>query len=241
MNKYKSLSYKRSRERSGALVFLCALGSIVAFALPTTSAADKSMLELAADKGCFICHSLNRDNNVPIPLAPSYHDIAQRYKDHSDAAGYLAARIRSGTVYSEQNWEGDVNMRFMPPNVNVSQREAIELAAWIVSLHAKTPAAADVEHESMLALASNAGCMTCHDTKRSADHRYVPLAPSFADIAERYTNDSEAPAQLVDAILHGTLNREKAWENVNMRFMPPSVALRKEDAQRLVDWILQIR
>ena len=131
-------------------------------------------------------------------------------------------------------------MRFMPPNVNVSRDEARKLSAWIVSLQQARPAEQVLRYEAMLALASNSGCMTCHEVKRTADSRYVPLAPSFDDIAKRYVDDSRYQAQLVDAVLHGTMNKGKSWADVNMRFMPPSVALREQDAEALVGWILSL-
>jgi cytochrome c551/c552 len=32
----------------------------------------------------------------------------------------------------------------------------------------------------------------------------------------------------------------KVWDNVNMLFMPPSVNVKKEDAENLADWILNL-
>jgi cytochrome c551/c552 len=69
----------------------------------------------------------------------------------------------------------------------------------------------------------------------------VPLAPSFRDVAGRYQGQAGARDQLIESVLLGTLNTPKQWNNVNMRFMPPSVALRRQQAEELVDWILTLR
>ncbi len=204
--------------------------------------AAESMIELATHSGCFICHSMRRDADVPVPLAPAYEDIAARYRNRSDALDYLVDRVRNGTVYKSQNWEGKVNMRFMPPNVNVQYEDAAALVDWILKVGIKQqPDAASVRHEAMLALATYSGCLTCHGVNPNPDHRYVPLAPSFRDVAGRYQGQAGARDQLIESVLLGTLNTPKQWNNVNMRFMPPSVALRRQQAEELVDWILTLR
>lgn len=204
--------------------------------------AAEPMIELATQSGCFICHSIRGDADVPVPLAPSYEDIAARYRDRSDARDYLVDRVRNGTVYKDQNWENKVNMRFMPPNVNVKYEDAAALVDWILKVGIKQqPDAASVRHEAMLALATYSGCLTCHSMNPNPDRRYVPLAPSFRDVAGRYQGQAGARDQLVESVLQGTLNKPKQWNDVNMRFMPPSVALRRQHAEELVDWILALR
>lgn len=197
-------------------------------------------LELATERGCLICHFVKHDPAKQIKLAPSYEEIAARYKDDEDAADYLIDRVLDGTVKGRQNWKGDVNMRFMPPNVNVSKVEASQMVNWILDIKNKGINPRLVKHEQMLGLAINSGCTVCHAINRNIDRRYVPLAPAYRDIAKKYATRKDVRDELIDSVLHGTINKKKQWENVNMRFMPPSLALSKENAEKLVDWILAL-
>ena len=209
------------------------------FFLPSSFA--EPSLELATEKGCFVCHSIQADAKVKVPLAPSYTAIANRYKDDSQAFTLLVDRVLHGTLYSGQNWEGEVSMRFMPPNVNVSRSEAGELTNWILNLPVdeKTRQAL-VQHEEMLIMTTRNGCNACHRMDPVADARLLPLAPSYREIAERYQGQSGAAAVLAGSIVNGTLGNEKKYPNSNMLFMPANVALPAADADRLARWILDL-
>ncbi len=203
--------------------------------------ADGSMLETATKEGCFICHSLQHKSGPAIPLAPAYSDIAERYKDDKTAAETLTQRILKGTVNDKQNWEGKVNMRFMPPNVNVTPDEAKQLADWILSIKKDEVSEAVVTEEGMLTLAAQNGCVACHGLDKETDSHYIPLAPTYRQVAAHYKDNAEAKNILVDSIINGTVkNPEKKWPEVNMRFMPPNPALNKEDAEKLATWILSL-
>ena len=97
---------------------------LLGIALCAGARAEESTLELATERGCFICHAVQPAEGDVSPLAPSYQDIAARYRDDESAFSYLVDRILHGTLYTEQNWADQVSMRFMPPNVNVSRVEA---------------------------------------------------------------------------------------------------------------------
>lgn len=200
--------------------------------------ADGQMLETATKNGCFICHSVQAKSGPAIPLAPAYADIAERFKDQKDAASYLSQRILQGTVNAKQDWEGKVNMRFMPPNVSVSAEEAAKLAEWILSIKKDEISEAVITHEGMLTLAAQNGCIACHGVTQQADSHYIPLAPAFHSVAERYKGNADAKKTLLQSIINGTVDKEKKWPDVNMRFMPPNPALSPKDAETLVDWIL---
>ncbi|MEO0974605.1 MAG: c-type cytochrome, partial [Pseudomonadota bacterium] len=141
---------------------LVALVAVAGALAVTAFAAADSTAQLAAAKGCFVCHAVKtEDNNGPLPLAPSYEQIAERYVDHNvDKAEYLVDRIIRGTVGAEQNWADDISMRFMPPNVNLSRNDASALVTWILTGKGTTAEAAELT--ASLALATNSGCMTCH-------------------------------------------------------------------------------
>lgn len=207
------------------------------------SARDAAMLELANARGCFICHTVVPDEDREgLPLGPSYQEVALHYRGNDKAYDKLLDRVLHGTAYRAQEWDGKVSMRFMPPNVNLSTDEAGALVHWILNLDV-SPAVAErlVRHDNMMALARYSGCTICHRLDPIRDTRVVPLAPSFREISAQYQNRAHARDRLVQAVLEGTLGTgSKTWDNVNMRFMPPSVNVKKEDAEKLVDWILDL-
>ncbi len=222
------------RSSAFALLFCTAVFSI-------SASAESSALELAAARGCFICHSIVKAENHSLPLAPSYTEISDRYRDQKDSASYLIGRVMHGTVYSEQNWAGRVSMRFMPPNVNVSRLEAGELVDWVLHLPVDKATHQRLrQHEAMLILSTTSGCMACHRMDPSPDSRLMPLAPAFRDIAKRYAGNADAQHKLAHSIKHGTRAADKVWQDTNMQFMPPNVALTSENAQQLAEWILSL-
>lgn len=219
---------------------MLALASLVG--LGNAALADShNMLETATQKGCFICHSIQKKDGPAIPLAPAYSDIAERFKDQKDAASYLSQRILQGTVNAKQDWEGKVNMRFMPPNVNVTPDEAAKLAEWVLSIKKDAISEEVVTHEGMLTLAAQNGCIACHGINKENDNHYIPLAPPFHAVAERYKADPNAKKTLIESITLGTVDKEKKWNDVNMRFMPPNPTLKAEDVEKLVNWILSLK
>ncbi len=223
--------------------FLTYLSGFI-IALVTAAAAqaeDEQMLSLANARGCFICHRVTADGSGEKPLAPSYQEVAVRYQGDTQAFDNLLDRVLHGTAYREQQWEGKVAMRFMPHNVNVSRDEAAALVHWILSLEVDQETVQRLQrHDNMLRLASVSGCTICHRVDPVTETRVVPLAPSFREIAGRYLGDASAQTDLMESVLKGTEGGTKIWNNVNMRFMPPNVNVRKEDAATLVAWILSL-
>ncbi len=207
----------------------------------TLRAEDEQMLGLANARGCFICHRVVADSQAGKPLAPSYQEVAVRYRDDANAFDNLLDRVLHGTVYREQQWEGKVAMRFMPPNVNLSHQEAAALVRWILSLQVDKATVERLQHhDNMLRLASVSGCTICHRVEPVTESRVVPLAPAFREIAGRYQGETNAQANLVESVLQGTEGGTKTWQEVNMRFMPPNVNVRQQDAEALVSWILSL-
>ncbi len=217
------------------------VASVALSSLSLTSQAAEDMVELATSSGCFICHSVAPNPMQSKPLAPSYQDVADRYRGDERAYGNLVERVLYGSMHKEQNWEGKLSMRFMPPNVNVTRTDAIALVKWIMSLEGASPISDELQkHESMVALAATSSCTTCHNISPLKDKKAVPLAPSFREIAAFYEGQDGARKHVLQSVRNGTMNQEKTWSNVNMRFMPPNIAVRKQDAEKLVDWILAL-
>ncbi len=91
---------------------LAALVSSPAFANP----------DLAQKKNCLACHAA--DKKV---IGPSYKDVAAKYAGQKDAADKLAQKIMKG---GSGVW-GAVPM---PANPQVSDAEAKQLAAWVLTV-----------------------------------------------------------------------------------------------------------
>jgi cytochrome c len=95
---------------------LFALAAAAAVAGPAF--ADQS---LASAKNCMACHSIDKKL-----VGPAYKEVASKYAGQKDAVDKLATKILKG---SAGVW-GPVPM---PANPQVSDAEAKQLAAWVLS------------------------------------------------------------------------------------------------------------
>jgi cytochrome c551/c552 len=82
------------------------------------SASSAGVMPMLQKNVCVACHAL--DSKL---VGPSFRDVAARYKGRSDAAAYLAARIRSG---GQGTW-GGVPM----PAQSISETDAARVAEWL--------------------------------------------------------------------------------------------------------------
>ena len=213
--------------------------ALIAASFQAFGAEDRAILELAAYSGCFICHQVKADPEIGTSLAPAYLDIAARYNGDETAFDRLLDRVMHGTIYREQVWEGKTSMRFMPPNVNVSRHDAATLVDWILKMDVDPATVERLSRDDrMMTTATVSGCVICHRVDPVEDRRLIPLAPSFREIAARYKGDVANQARLVESVVIGTMGQPKRWPNVNMQFMPPNIATRKEDIEAMVAWIL---
>lgn len=86
-------------------------------------------LRLVEASDCLRCHGMER-----YYVGPSFQQIAARYRDRADAVGYLAGKIRNGSV-------GEWGRTLMPRHPQVTEAQAREMAQWLVSLPVPTAAA----------------------------------------------------------------------------------------------------
>ena len=77
--------------------------------------------EIAMEKGCFGCHTLNTKR-----VGPPYREIAAKYARQPISLAALAKKIKNGGT-------GVWGTATMPPN-QISDEEAETLARWIQSL-----------------------------------------------------------------------------------------------------------
>lgn len=78
--------------------------------------------ELAQKKNCMACHATDKKL-----IGPAFKDVAAKYAGQKDAADKLASKILKG---GSGSW-GQVPM---PANPQVSEAEAKQLAAWVLTV-----------------------------------------------------------------------------------------------------------
>jgi cytochrome c len=95
-------------------VLVVALAGVVT--LPAFAQAD-----LAQKKNCMACHAIDKKL-----VGPAYKDVAAKYAGQKDAADKLAQKVMKG---GSGVW-GAVPM---PANPQVTEAEAKQLVAWVLS------------------------------------------------------------------------------------------------------------
>lgn len=90
------------------------------FALFSGSA--MAQLELAKQKNCLACHSV--DKKI---VGPAYKDVAAKYAGDAGAEAMLVKKVKGGGT-------GVWGKAVMPANPKVSDAEAQSLVKWILSL-----------------------------------------------------------------------------------------------------------
>lgn len=101
------------------------------------------------------------------------------------------------------------------------RRTAIAITAALVAL--SLPAMAQT---TPVELARKNGCLACHGMV----HKQV--GPGFAQIAQRYKGDDDAPARLAGKIRDGSVG---TWGRV---IMPRQTLVSPAEAQALAQWVL---
>ena len=71
---------------------------------------------------CLRCHGLDRHY-----VGPGFRQIAARYADRSDAAMYLAGKIREGSV-------GVWGRTLMPRHPQITEEQSLQIAQWLLAL-----------------------------------------------------------------------------------------------------------
>jgi cytochrome c len=112
-------------------------------------------------------------------------------------------------------------------------------------LGASPLALADAKEYAMRHLASKSGCFICHGIELDAKgpDGLKPVGPPWKAVAERYRGDKSAVKRLTAEVMGGTSPYARHWkEETSGVAMPPNgMAIREDDAQKLVEWILGIK
>jgi cytochrome c len=123
---------------------LSVLVALASLALgPCAMAAEPShdaMNHLASAKGCDLCHRAEPatpDPHAMLPHAPSWKDIALRYKGQKGAEQRLTLIVLRGSGDPEdkdRHWHGKVSDAGMLPNAPaIDKEQATQLVHWILS------------------------------------------------------------------------------------------------------------
>ena len=106
------------------------------------------------------------------------------------------------------------------------------------------PLAASAGEEPMHKLANTSGCLTCHHIERGAKgpDGLAPIGPAWRDVAVKYAGDKGAAAKLTRTVMTGSNPYASHWKGkVSGLAMPPNeVAIKEDDARKLVSWILAL-
>jgi cytochrome c len=107
--------------------------------MPAHATDADAMKLLAEERGCTTCHQekpVPKGSNAIIASAPSWREIAARYRGRPDAEAQLAIEVVGGTDPKARHWKNQAAFTSMLPNeVAVTDEEARSLVRWILSLH----------------------------------------------------------------------------------------------------------
>jgi len=112
----------------------------------------------------------------------------------------------------------------------MANRVPLAWCALVVSVNLLAACGDDArEVPEAMRVARERGCMSCHGMLRKQ------VGPGFAQIAERYRDDSAAPSRLAGKIRAGSVG---AWGRV---IMPQQTHVTEAEALLLAEWILAQR
>jgi|SRR6266404_1309228 len=107
---------------SGETLMTRVIAALAAIASVLVSTAASAQLELAKQKNCLACHTVDKKL-----VGPAYKDVAKKYENDKDAAPRLAKKVREGGV-------GVWGQIPMPANPQVNEAESLQLVKWVLSL-----------------------------------------------------------------------------------------------------------
>ena len=87
-------------------------------------------------------------------------------------------------------------------------------------------AAHAVDEAAAIELAKNNGCLSCHSAKEKI------VGPAYSSVAEKYKDDKDAVANLVQSIQYGSKGK---WGRIPM---PPHPSMSATDIKTLAQWVM---
>ncbi|BCO26274.1 cytochrome c-552 [Rhodoferax lithotrophicus] len=119
---------------------ICLLASALMFASTAAlaqSSADDAAKKIAANAGCFTCHSIKHQESkdAGLPVGPAWQDVSLQYRDKPGAADFLTRIVLEGSNPYASHWKNKAAGIAMPPNaVAISESNARQVVFWILSL-----------------------------------------------------------------------------------------------------------
>lgn len=98
---------------------------------------DDAAKKIAANAGCFTCHSIKHQESkdAGLPVGPAWQDVANQYRDKPGAADFLTRIVLEGSNPYSSHWKNKAAGIAMPPNaVAISESNARQVVYWILSL-----------------------------------------------------------------------------------------------------------
>jgi cytochrome c len=90
-------------------------------------------------------------------------------------------------------------------------------------------AAHAVDEAAAIELAKNNGCLSCHSAKEKV------VGPAYSSVAEKYKDDKDAVANLVQSIQYGSKGK---WGRIPM---PPHPSMSAADIKTLAQWVMSAK
>jgi cytochrome c len=87
-------------------------------------------------------------------------------------------------------------------------------------------AAQAVDEAAAIELAKNNGCLSCHSSKEKI------VGPAYSSVAEKYKDDKDAVAALVQSIQYGSKGK---WGRIPM---PAHPSMSPADIKTLAQWVM---
>jgi cytochrome c551/c552 len=101
------------------------------------SGANDRLRVLAGERGCTLCHRAApapRETDAAPPLAPSWTEIAARYRGQADAEEKLTRTVIEGADPADRHWKDRLDFVRMGANApRVTPDEARALVRWVLS------------------------------------------------------------------------------------------------------------
>jgi cytochrome c len=86
-----------------------------------------------------------------------------------------------------------------------------------------------VDEAAAIELAKNNGCLSCHSAKEKI------VGPAYSTVAEKYKDDKDAVANLVQSIQYGSKGK---WGRIPM---PPHPSMSAADIKTLAQWVMSTK
>ena len=124
--------------RIALIVLAIALAaSLFFFSHVAAAATGDAVRDRIGNAGCTLCHrdeAAARSAGDAPPLAPSFADIAHRYRGRDSAEARLARIVENGADPKQRHWKDRLEFTAMGANApRVSRKEAREYVRWILA------------------------------------------------------------------------------------------------------------